>query len=337
MLERTVKLLIVRNDKIGDFILILPALSWIKKNLPNSKVVCLVSKEIHELAENCQFVDEVVDDTKIKNLKNLLAGYEFDASISFFSTFRIGYLLKKLDIPIRIAPKTKLAQFFYNYKLKQKRSKSLKPEYEYNIDLVNVLFEALNMDDIKDVDGAPYMTFNPETIQKRKLKFIQEYNLDVNKKIIFLHPGTGGSSKGLSIESFSKICNGLRSFDDYNFLIHCSESEEDLARELKMTVDKNVRIRVIEPKPSILNMVNNISICDIFIAGSTGPLHIAGALNKKTIGFYPRKTSSTSLRWQSINSFDNRMAFSDIGKDKKNISIENKKIILEIQKFITSV
>ena len=42
MLERTVKLLIVRNDKIGDFILILPALSWIKKNLPNSKVVCIV-------------------------------------------------------------------------------------------------------------------------------------------------------------------------------------------------------------------------------------------------------------------------------------------------------
>ena len=84
-------------------------------------------------------------------------------------------------------------------------------------------------------------------------------------------------------------------------------------------------------------MINNISVCDIFIAGSTGPLHIAGALNKKTIGFYPRKTSSTSLRWQSINSFDNRMAFSDIGKDKKNISIENKKIIIEIQKFITSV
>ena len=52
MLERTVKLLIVRNDKIGDFILILPALSWIKKNLPNSKVVCIVSKEIHELASS---------------------------------------------------------------------------------------------------------------------------------------------------------------------------------------------------------------------------------------------------------------------------------------------
>ena len=28
-------ILVIRNDKIGDFILILPALSWIKKNIPN--------------------------------------------------------------------------------------------------------------------------------------------------------------------------------------------------------------------------------------------------------------------------------------------------------------
>ena len=337
MFEKEFKLLVVRNDKIGDFILILPALSWIKKNIPNSEITCIVSKDLHELAQNCKFIDKVIDDTNIKKLNALLCNCKFDASVSFFSTFRIGYLLKKLNIPIRIAPKTKLAQFFYNYKLKQRRSRSLKPEYEYNIDLVSMLFEILDINDIKDVDGAPYMSFNPKITEENKLKFIQEYNLDADKKIIFLHPGTGGSSKVLSIENFIKICNGLRNFDDYNFLIHCSDSEEELARELKMKVDKNVKIRVIEPKPSILNMINNINICDVFIAGSTGPLHIAGALNKKTIGFYPSKKSSTSLRWQTINSFHNRMTFSDIGQDKDSISIGNKKLILEIQKFITSV
>ena len=31
-------ILVIRNDKIGDFILILPALSWIKKNIPNCTI-----------------------------------------------------------------------------------------------------------------------------------------------------------------------------------------------------------------------------------------------------------------------------------------------------------
>jgi len=83
-------------------------------------------------------------------------------------------------------------------------------------------------------------------------------------------------------------------------------------------------------------MFNNISICDLLIAGSTGPLHIAGALNKKTIGFYPEKKSSTSLRWQTINNFENKLSFTDIGNDRKFLTIDVKKSLLQMQKLISS-
>ncbi len=48
----------------------------------------------------------------------------------------------------------------------------------------------------------------------------------------------------------------------------------------------------------------------MLIAGSTGPLHIAGCLNIATAGFYPAKRSATPLRWQTCNSADRRLAFS---------------------------
>ena len=89
----------------------------------------------------------------------------------------------------------------------------------------------------------------------------------------------------------------MRKFDDYNFVIHCSPDDEQLAKDLKIITRDQLTIRVIDAKDDVLYMLNNISLCDIFMAGSTGPLHIAGALNKKTIGFYPRKKSSTSLRF----------------------------------------
>ena len=83
-------------------------------------------------------------------------------------------------------------------------------------------------------------------------------------------------------------------------------------------------------------MIFNISCCDVFIAGSTGPLHIAGALNKKTVGFYPSKKSSTSLRWQTINNFHKRLSITDTDKNRKNITIDIKKTLLDIQKLIST-
>ena len=337
MTKKTQNILIVRNDKIGDFALILPAVASLKKNIPNSKIVCLVSKNVEELAQQCKFIDEVIVDKKIKDLYLQLKKYKFDLAISFFSTFRIGYLLKNLNIPLRLAPKTKLAQIFYNHKIYQKRSKSKKPEYEYNIDLIYEVFKIMNITDIEEMSLGPYLNYDYEMVAKNRISFINEYNLNPDKKIIFLHPGTGGSSKGLSLNDFENICRGLRKFDDYNFLVHCSIEEEQIAKNLKISVNNEVTIRVIEPKKSILNMIKNISICDIFIAGSTGPLHVAGALNKRTIGFYPKKKSSTSLRWETINNFENKLSFTDIGNNKNFISIDIKKSLLRIQKFISSI
>ena len=58
-------ILVIRNDKIGDFILILPALSWIKKNIPNCNITCIVSKNVSDIAEQCKLIDNVIIDKNI--------------------------------------------------------------------------------------------------------------------------------------------------------------------------------------------------------------------------------------------------------------------------------
>jgi ADP-heptose:LPS heptosyltransferase len=55
----------------------------------------------------------------------------------FFLLFLVAYKLWKGGIKKRYAPSTKLAQVFYNKKIKQRRSESIKSEYEYNNDLAN--------------------------------------------------------------------------------------------------------------------------------------------------------------------------------------------------------
>ena len=334
MAQKYPVILLVRNDKMGDLILSIPAISWLRKNLPNAKLVWLVKKELRDLAMLCHHVDDVIYDDSFRSIMNKINSYQFDIALTFFSTFRIGYLINKAKIPIRLAPKTKLAQFFYNHKIVQKRSRSQKPEYEYNTELVSELFNILQIQDIIDIDKPPYIKLDDIKNNQIKREFAKKYQIDNEKKIIFIHPGTGGSSNTLSIEDYSKICIGLRGFDDYNFIIHHSVDDERVANDLISKLPKNISITKISPTKDKIQMVKNISVCDLFISGSTGPLHIAGALNKKTVGFYPSKKSSTSLRWQTINDFDKRLDFEDIGKARGAITIELNKAILEIQKHI---
>ena len=334
MAQKYPVILLVRNDKMGDLILSIPAISWLRKNLPNAKLVWLVKKELRDLAMLCPHVDDVIYDDGFRSIMNKINSYQFDIALTFFSTFRIGYLLNKAKIPIRLAPKTKLAQFFYNHKIVQKRSRSQKPEYEYNTELVSELFNILQIQDIIDIDKPPYIKLDDIKNNQIKIEFAKKYQIDNEKKIIFIHPGTGGSSNTLSIEDYSKICIGLRGFDDYNFIIHHSVDDERVANDLISKLPKNISTTKISPTKDKIQMVKNISVCDLFISGSTGPLHIAGALNKKTVGFYPSKKSSTSLRWQTINDFDKRLDFEDMGKARGAITIELNKAILEIQKHI---
>ena len=127
------KLLVVRNDKLGDLILTFPALRIIKSSIPDIKIDCLVDEKFSDIHLITELIDDVIcpqDDIVSK-----IVARNYDYSISFFSTFNTGYKLWKSKIKKRYAPATKLAQIFYNKKIKQNRSTSIKSEYEYNNDL----------------------------------------------------------------------------------------------------------------------------------------------------------------------------------------------------------
>tara|TARA_B100000497_G_C7312768_1_gene210129 strand:+ start:113 stop:415 length:303 start_codon:yes stop_codon:yes gene_type:complete len=83
----------------------------------------------------------------------------------------------------------------------------------------------------------------------------------------------------------------------------------------------NLDIDTIKPTDQLIQMFSNINECDLFISGSTGPLHVAGSLNKKTVGFYPSKKSSTSIRWRTMNEESNKLFFEDSGVDDNYVKV----------------
>jgi ADP-heptose:LPS heptosyltransferase len=48
---------------------------------------------------------------------------------------------------------------------------------------------------------------------------------------------------------------------------------------------------------SLSGMISLINMAEIFVSNSTGPIHIAAALNKYTVGFYPKLLACSAKRW----------------------------------------
>ncbi len=332
------RILVIRNDKIGDFMLAWPAFSLLKKQYPDSEITALVPEYTAPLAEQCEWIDRILIDSKnqascIKDVLSLsknIKAHKYDVSISLFSEARTSIALWLAGIKTRIGPASKLAQLFLNKKLRQKRSLSLKPEYEYNLDLVKHYIR-LNNDSPVDIPPPPYLSFRQNEVRPLKDKLIKEKAIADDSRIIIIHPGTGGSAINLSLEQYAELIDNIARQSNAYFVITAGPGEIQIAEKLSNLL-KETKHHIHSSTVGIIDFCKYISIADVFISGSTGPLHLAGALNLQTAAFYPARQSATSLRWQTLNSTDKRLSFSP-----ENYTGENDMQQIDIEKSAKAI
>ena len=314
-MPQPIKILVVRNDKLGDFMLSFPALALLKQSLPNVEIHALVQNYTSPMAELCPSIDKVVLDPgkdsgfkEIRQLARQLKQEGYDAVITLFSTTHIGVAVALAGIPYRLAPATKLAQIFYNRRLKQRRSRSDKPEYLYNRDLAEYYLNDLGIK-VTSYPQTPFLSFEDTMIDRLKDQFMQMHAIDKDKKLIFIHPGSGGSANNLSVEQYAELAESLDKQSNWQLVISAGPGEEKQAEQLAEFTKVLAPVLYISTAGLEL-FAQHLAFADLFISGSTGPLHIAGALDRATAAFYPNRRSSTPLRWQTLSADSHRLEFS---------------------------
>lgn len=340
------KILVVRNDKIGDFMLAWPSFAMLKASLPDCHITALVPNYTVALANLCPWIDSVLvdpteksDKAKQSELVKQIRAEQFDASINLFSTTYNAKLVWKGKIPYRLAPATKLAQIFYNKRIKQKRSQSAKPEFEYNLDLIRAF---LTDNNVKVVEpSAPYLSFSDQQLVEQKAKLAQQLSLNSDKPWVYVHAGSGGSANNLSLQQYTQLVCGLEG--DFEVVLTAGPGEEQKAAELQKLMAESGRSAVLYDKnDGLVDFSCSIACADMFIAGSTGPLHIAAAIDVPTVGFFPSKRSATPLRWKPINSEGNHIAFcppkaDDKASQEDMTRIEIEQVLAKLQPWVQKV
>jgi len=162
-----VNILITRHDKIGDFVLTLPTYQVAKNQIPNSKIIALVSKVNYELASSMDFIDDVIlYDEDLFTLVKRIREKDIDVSISAFTDTKLAFALLLAGVRKRYAPATKIAQIFSNNRVKQRRSQVKMTEAEYNLDLLKAFYSDLDLKYDK-----PLLKFSKNDIENILLKF----------------------------------------------------------------------------------------------------------------------------------------------------------------------
>ncbi|MDR3626728.1 MAG: glycosyltransferase family 9 protein [Ignavibacteriaceae bacterium] len=288
-------LLIVRTDRIGDVVLSLPLAGIIKKHYPECRITFLLREYTLPLALNNPFIDEVIvlKENNGKVLLNdnihLVSKNKYDSVIVVSPSFIITLLIFLCRIKNRIGTGYRWYSFFFNRKIYEHRKYGEKHELEFNVDLLAPfgINESINYENVK-------FNFYPGEAGKAVIrKTFEENKIPSNKPVIIIHPGSGGSAVDWPVNKFKQLIKSILDELDVSILLTGSKSEISLCEELRVSE----KIKNFAGKFDLAELIALIDTCDIFISNSTGPIHIAAALGKYTIGFYPKIPACSPKRW----------------------------------------
>lgn len=287
-------ILVVRNDKLGDFITALPAMYVLKQHNKNNKIIACISKINEALARKCDFIDEIIIDnpeSSVEELSREMKKHKIDASITLFSNSRVAFAQFLARIPIRIAPATKIAQVFYTKRVKQKRSEVKMAEFEYNLALTQVLFPQISLE-----YPQPLLALDDTA----EVYDIFRINNDFEKDVMAFHIGFGGSSDAnWNTVEYESLIRSVLKEKKYQVVLTFGPDEKKLYEEMQIRL-RGMGVVFYFSLDGLIYFAKLISEFKLFVSTSTGTYHLASLVGTPTMTFFGDSKFASASRWRGV-------------------------------------
>lgn len=339
------RILIVRTDRVGDVCFITPVVRELKKAFPDSYIATLTQPHTSQLFWHNPNVDAIlIDDLKKENFWNVIREirkHKFTHALLMLPTARAAYQLFWSGIPTRIGVGLILYEVITFMKSVSRHNyEPVKHEADYCMDLPRKI--GVKTDNIK----LELFVTNEE--KKSAIEFLKKQNIFENDLKIFIHTGSLGSApnwtEGKYFSVITKLCDEIKNLN-YKIVLTAREMSEDFRNKIKDLKNERI-IDIANDIPELRDMIKIISQADIFFSPSTGPLHIADALNIKCIGIHCRRKVSSAKHQGILNdrSINLEVSEEDCKKycsaDQNTCGIEHgiseNDVIIAIKKLINS-
>lgn len=290
------RILISRTDSIGDVILTLPLCAWLKQKFPQSRIFFLGKNYTLPVLRCFPAIDEIIDwdDLQTKPFSKqleLLKEYNLDAILHVFPRKEIARLAQKAKISMRIGTSHRLFHLTTcNYRMNFTRKNSDFHEAQLNFELLRPFgLETLpTLVKIKNLLSVFQSNFT--------LKGALKEEISRPEKKAILHPKSNGSAVEWPIEKYIELSVALVK-KGYRVYFTGTEREGQKFREL---LPSNEHVIDLTGKCSLDELIAFIAQCDVLVACSTGPLHIAAVSGICAIGLYADVRPIHPGRWMPL-------------------------------------
>jgi len=287
-------LLVVRNDRFGEFLLIIPAIRALKESYPQARITLAVSTQVKELAGMIEYVDEVFvwDDIK-KNLRK----QKFDLCVIFNPTKEAHISTFLAGIPLRLGYNRKWG-FLLSHKITDNKGLGLKHEIESNLELVNVI-------------GAKT---NDQSLSLGKLPAFSNSEYE---GAVALHPYTSDPVKDWHADKFRALISRLTQGLGCKLII-IGKPEHNHQGDYLLGASANV-INLVN-KTTLVELAQVLKLCSLLITCDSGPMHLAQAVGTSLIALFRNDLPGKSAKRWGPTSDKSTVIQSD---SLSNISVED--------------
>ncbi|AFM14757.1 glycosyltransferase family 9 protein [Turneriella parva] len=289
------KILIVRNDGMGDFILTLPIISAIKAQLPHARVYVLASRSLHSMASFLPEIDGWILDpgcllkrhrknksklqleTEYTNLMREISAYRFDLAIFSYAEKASAELIQAAGIPYRLGPLRRSFFLKFNLWYYIPRRKSSQAEFQLNLKILRSL-RLVNMFRFPRVELPQLAT----PLSKGRY--------------IVMHPyKRSGTALVWPLENFQALARHFSAQNLRTVVIGDREDHETLHAYFGTIPSVEIRADLNLVQTAVL-----IAGAQHFFGNSSGPLHLAALVQTPHTGFYPQNKTASPRRWRTL-------------------------------------
>lgn len=282
-------ILVVRNDRFGEFLLNIPALRALKGNFTNTRLIAVVNPYVAELAGSLPFIDEIIGWGPLKhslpqklNLAANLKRKDIDIAIMLNPSREFNIISFLAGIPVRVGYNRKWG-FLLTHKMKDEKYLGRKHEIEYNLDLVGLLGintenESLSLN-IEDCCALP-----------------EKLGAGKGSDLVAIHPWTSDPIKQWPIDNFVELTRKLAQDKDAKIII-IGGKEESLKSRHYFT---NLKSNVIDytGKTTLKELAALLKKCRLLISGDSGPVHLACCVGTCVIAIFRKDIpGKCAKRW----------------------------------------
>ncbi len=289
-------ILLIRTDRIGEFILTTPAISAFRAGFPDAKITLAVSAASYEAADGNPSVNAITRLDPSRDLGSAGGMTRFIASLRkqgfticavFNPNKAVNIAVFLAGIPVRIGYDRKLG-FLLNRAIEDRKYLCEKHEVEYNLDIVRAA-------GIEARPSAPVFTVNAED-EMNAARVMAENGIREGEGFVAVHPGTSNPEKIWPAERFGRLCAMIERETRARAVLVGGQEERPVSLEVagysgKRLCDLTGKLGLKE-FGSVLKRAKALVSCD------SGPVHISAAVGTPVVVLFGEsRKGGSSVRW----------------------------------------